>query len=215
MGFNLLAWVSLSIVVCNLFLLGTSRLRAMIKAVALQGFLLSVLPLLLPNPAEPVHAIVIMALGAVVKGMVIPGYLYRAIRNVRNVRELSPTVGYSLSVMYGICTAAISFFVLRKVPFYSVAVSPFHASTAIATACAGLFLIIARPNLLSQIVGYLVFENAGFILGISVAATQPFFIEAGVLLDILAGVFIMVMTVQHAHAKHNTISIRPLERLSR
>ena len=103
---------------------------------------------------------------------------------------------------------------LRKVPFYSVSISPFHASTAIATAFIGLFLIVTRRNVVGQIIGYLVFENAGFVLGISVAAFQPLFIEMGVLLDILVGVFIMVMAVNYVHMEHDTISIRSLERLT-
>lgn len=215
MRFNLLAWVSLSIVICNLYLLGTSRLPAMIRAVAVQGFLLSFLPLLLPNPAEPLHVVIMVALSAAVKGIAIPYYLRRAIRGVRTVRDSDPSVGYTLSIAYGIFAAALSFYVLRKIPFHSVTVSPFHASTAIATAAIGLFLIITRRNVVSQVIGYLVFENAGFILAVSVAAFQPLFIEMGTLLDILVGVFIMVVAIRYVHSAHNSISIKPLERLNR
>ena len=213
--FNFLAWVSVSVVVCNLYLLATSRLPAMIRAVALQGLLLSLLPLLLPNPAEHTHIIILMVLSAVIKGIVIPGFLFRAIRDVRVVREVNPTVGFSISVAYGILVAAFSFYVLRKIPFASVVVSPFHASTAIATACIGLFLIITRRNIMGQIIGYLVFENSGFILGISIAAFQPLYIEMGILLDMLVGVFIMVIAVSHVYAEHDSMNIESLERLTR
>jgi hydrogenase-4 component E len=142
-------------------------------------------------------------------------YLFRSIRNVKVAREFNPAVGYSLSVVFGILAAAVSFFALRKVPFYAISFSPFHASTAITTAFVGLFLIIARRNIIGQIIGYLVFENAGFILGVSVAAFQPLFIEMGVLLDVLAGVLIMVMAVNYVQAQHDTISIRSLERLTK
>ncbi|MBN1759295.1 MAG: hypothetical protein JW863_13295 [Chitinispirillaceae bacterium] len=215
MKFNLLAWVSLSIVICNLYLLGTSRLPAMIRAVAVQGFLLSFLPLLLPNPAEPLHVVIMVVLSAAVKGIAIPYYLRRAIRGVSAVRDSNPSVGYTLSIAYGIFAAALSFYVLRKIPFSSVTVSPFHASTAIATAAIGLFLIVTRRNVVSQVIGYLVFENAGFILAVSVAAFQPLFIEMGTLLDILVGVFIMVVAIRYVHSAHNSISIKPLERLNR
>ena len=215
MKYNLLAWVSLSVVICNLYLLSASRLTSMIRGVALQGVLLSILPLLLPNPAQKIHVFILVILSAAVKGILIPGYLFKAIRDVRDVREKDPVVGYSLSVVCGILAAALSFYALRKIPFYSIAISPFHASTAITTVFIGLFLIITRRNVVSQIIGYLVFENAGFILGISVAAFQPLFIEMGVLLDILVGVFIMVMAVNYVQTEHDSISIRSLERLTR
>lgn len=106
MNFDFLAWVSLAIVVCNLYLLATSRLTGMIRAVAIQGFLLSILPLLLPNPAEQFHTILLVILGIAIKGVLIPRYLFRAIRDVRVVREVNPSVGYSLSAAYGIITSA-------------------------------------------------------------------------------------------------------------
>jgi len=215
MKFNLLAWVSLLIVVSNLYMLITSRLPAMIRAVAVQGLLISLLPLLLPNPAAFFHVIILVVISAAIKGFVIPRYLFRSIRDVSMAREVNPSIGYTLSVVFGIFAAAISFYALRKVPFYSLVISPFHAATAIATASIGLFLIITRPNVVSQVIGYLVFENAGFILGISVAAHQPFFIEMGVLLDILVGVFIMVVAIRYVHSAHDSISVQPLERLRR
>jgi hydrogenase-4 component E len=215
MSFNLLAWVSLAIVVCNLYMLATSRLPGLIRGVAAQGLLLSVLPLLLPNPAETIHMFLLVILSMAIKGILIPRYLFRAIRDVRVVREVNPAVGYSLSVTYGILTSAFAFYVLRKIPFYSIAISPFHAATAIATAFIGLFLIVARRNVVSQIIGYLVFENSGFILGLSIAAFQPLFVEMGILLDMLVGVFIMVVAVHHIHTEHDTISSGSLERLTR
>jgi hydrogenase-4 component E len=213
--FNLLAWVSLAIVLCNLYLLATSRLRAMITTMAIQGLLLSLLPLLLPNPAEEVHEIILLGLSATVKGFLVPFALMRAIRNVRIVREVNPSIGFSMSVLFGVAASAVSFFVLRKVPFYSVAISPFHASTAIATAFIGLFIIISRRNVVSQVIGFLVFENAGFILGISVAAYQPLLIETGVLFDLLVGVFIMVTAIRYVYSAHDSINVGSLERLTK
>ena len=215
MNFDILAWLSLAIVVCNLYMLSTARITGMIRGVAAQGFLLSVLPLLLTVPADPIHTIILVILGLGIKGILIPRYLFRAIRDVRVVREVEPAVGYSLSAIYGIVTSALSFFILRKVPFQAAAVSPIHASIAIATAFVGLFLITARKNVVSQIIGYLVLENSAFILAISIAAFQPLLVEMGVLLDMLVGVFIMVVAVHHIHTKHKSISIESLERLTR
>ncbi|MFH1067829.1 MAG: hypothetical protein V1746_07995 [bacterium] len=214
MKFNLLAWVSLAMVLCNLYLLSTSRLTSMIKGVAAQGLLLSALPLLLPNQADQSHVMILISLSVIIKTLIIPRYLFRAIRDVRVVKEVNPSIGYTLSMAYGILTAAFAFYILKGIPFSSVVVSPLHASLAIATAFVGLFLIVARRNVVSQIIGYLVFENSGFMLGISIAAFQPLFIEMGVLLDILVGVFIMVMAVNLIHIEHDTISTHSLEKLT-
>lgn len=213
MKINILLWISITIVLCNLYLLSTSRLRALIKGLAVEGILISLLPALLPNPAEKIHIIILVALSGIVKGFVIPQYLFRAIRDVREVRITDPGIGYSVSLLCGIIVSALSFYALRKIPLYSIAISPIHASISISTAFIGLFLIIFRKNIVSQVVGYLVFENSGFVLALSVAAFQPLFIEIGILLDVVLGVVIMSMAVNYIHNVHETISTHTLERL--
>ena len=212
---NLLAWVSLLIVVSNLYLLGTGRWSAMIRAVAAQGLLLSILPLLLPNSANRVHALILFAMSAAIKGVAIPRYLNRALRGVSATRETGAVVGSTLAVAYGLLTSALAFYIMHSVSYSSAIVSPFHASTAIATAFIGIFLIVTRRSVVGQVIGYLVFENSAFILGIAIASFQPLLVEMGVLLDMLVGIFIMVIVVRYIHAEHDTISIESLERLVR
>lgn len=209
---DILSFVSLAIIICNLYMLGTSRLTGMIRGVAAQGILLSILPVLLPNPAQRIHMIILVILSMTIKGILIPKYLYRSIRDVRVIREVNPSIGYSLSVTYGVLASAFSFYILKTLSFPSI--SLFHAAIAMTTSFIGIFLIIARRNVVSQVIGYLVFENSGFILGISIAAFQPLFIEMGILLDMLAGIFIMVMAVNHIHTEHKTISVQSLEKLT-
>ena len=73
-----LIWVSLLIILSNIYLLGTSRLGAMIKAIAFQGALLSVLPLLLPHiEMEIGHIVILSLLSVIIKGYIIPNYLQK------------------------------------------------------------------------------------------------------------------------------------------
>ena len=212
---ELLAWVSLSIVAGNLYLLGTGRLTAMIRGVALQGILLSALPLLLPDSPGGIHTAVLVLISLVIKGVAIPLYLFRALRGVAVTRDSNAAVGPTFSVVFGVVVSACAFAMLRNSSLSSVIISPFHAANAVATACIGLFLIVTRRSVVGQVIGYLVFENSAFILGISIAAFQPLLIELGVLLDMLVAVFIMVVAVHYIHAEHDTISIKSLERLVR
>jgi hydrogenase-4 component E len=212
---DMLAWISLSIVVCNLYLLGTGRLTAMIRAVAAQGILLSTLPLLLPDSPGRVHTVILVVMSAAIKGIAIPRFLFQALRGVRSTRENGAAVGSSLSVTFGLFITAFAFYAARRLNLSSVIVSPFQAASAIATASIGLFLIVTRRSVVGQVIGYLVFENSAFILGLSLAAFQPLLVELGVLLDMLVGVFIMVIAVHYIHAEHDTLAIDALERLVR
>jgi hydrogenase-4 component E len=161
------------------------------------------------------HVILLSVLSVIVKGYIIPNYLDKIIHQVKVKRELNPYVGYILSVLFGIMVSYGSFVLLKHMPFYTLVVSPLHAATAMASILIGTFLIASRRNVLAQIIGFLVFENAGFILGISVAASQPLFIEIGILFDLVAGVIIMGTTMRFIHTHFDSISVNALERLSR
>jgi hydrogenase-4 component E len=218
MNIDFLLLISLLIILSNIYLLGTSRLGAMIRGIAFQGMLLSVLPLLLLSHNSKMgiwHVILLSVLSVIVKGYIIPNYLDKIIHQVKVKRELNPYVGYILSVLFGIMVSYGSFVLLKHMPFYTLVVSPLHAATAMASILIGTFLIASRRNVLAQIIGFLVFENAGFILGISVAASQPLFIEIGILFDLVAGVIIMGTTMRFIHTHFDSISVNALERLSR
>lgn len=211
---NLLIWVSLLIILSNIYLLGTSRLGAMIRGIAFQGILLSVLPLLLPG-IQTGHIVLLCLLSVIIKGYLIPKFLEKIIYDVEVKRELNPYVGYFSSVLFGLVVSYSSFYLLKKMPFYSLVVSPIHAATAMASILVGTFLIASRRNVLAQVIGFLVFENSGFILGISVAGSQPLFIEVGVLFDLVACVAIMGVAIKFIHTHFKSLSIHSLERLSR
>src|SRR5512134_2969817 len=81
------------ILLLNLFVLGTSRLRAVIGASALQGVALGVLTV--TRHGELSFEIVGVAIGAVaVKGVVIPRLLHKAMRDAAIEREVTPLIGF-------------------------------------------------------------------------------------------------------------------------
>jgi len=214
MQYDLLILLSLLIVLSNIYLLGSSRTGALIRGITFQGILLSLLPFFLPSGEIGTFDILIPAvLSIAVKGVVIPHYLRKVTRNVNIKKELHPYVSYSVSVIFGLLISYASFYFIKKLPFMYLSISPFNTSAAFASIIIGMFIIATRRNIIAQIIGYLVFENAGFILAVSIASSQPLFIEIGILLDLLAGIVIMVVAVNHIHLHFNSVDAESLERL--
>jgi len=214
MQYDLLILLSLLIVLSNIYLLGSSRTGALIRGITFQGILLSLLPFFLPSGEIGTFDILIPAvLSIAVKGVVIPHYLRKVTRNVNIKKELHPYVSYSVSVIFGLLISYASFYFIKKLPFMYLSISPFNTSAAFASIIIGMFIIATRRNIIAQIIGYLVFENAGFILAVSIASSQPLFIEIGILLDLLAGIVIMVVAVNHIHLHFNSLDAESLERL--
>ncbi len=63
--------------------------------------------------------------------------------------------------------------------------------TALATMFSGFLLLITRRKAITQVLGYLILENGIFIFGVLLSAALPLMVEAGVLLDLLVGIFVM------------------------
>jgi hydrogenase-4 component E len=65
----------------------------------------------------------------------------------------------------------------------------------------------------SQVVGYLVLENGIYVFGLGQIERVPFLVEAGVLLDIFVGVFIMGIVVFHINREFDSLDSARLTEL--
>jgi hydrogenase-4 component E len=183
------------VVLINLALLAMSRLVTLVRIAALQGVLISALALYVGG-ADPA-AILTATASLVLKGIVFPFMLIRAMREASINREVEPYIGLNLSIIIGLALLALSLWLGSKLPLPVPAASALIVPVALFTILAGLFLIASRLKALTQIVGYLVLENGIYTFGLTISHQSPWIVELGILLDVFVAVFIMgVMTYQ-------------------
>jgi hydrogenase-4 component E len=199
--------------VSNFYLLSSSRLRALIRTAAFQGLALGIIPFITQAGEFSPHTVIIGAGGMLLKGLVIPLLLFRALRGVEAYREARPYVGYTLSIAIGIALTTLSFWIGSLIPQSSFFPYPTIIALSISMAATGLFLIVARTEALTQIIGYLVLENAMYCFGISLSAKQSLLVEMGALLDLLVGIFIMGVVIYHINREFDSINTDALETL--
>jgi hydrogenase-4 component E len=201
------------IVFTNLRLLGSSRLGACIRTVALQGLLLGLLPLI-AHAGELGWRILLLAVGGMaLKAAVFPWLFFRALRNAKVRREMEPYVGYSVSLLAGIAAIAISMWVAAHLVLPNRALSPLLVPVALSTMLVGLFVIVSRRKALTQALGYLTFENGIFAFGVGIAHESPFLVETGILLDVFVAVFVMGIAIFHIQREFDSIDTAALSSL--
>ncbi len=184
--------VFILVVVIDLFVLASSRLGAAIRAVALQGALLSLLTLLLASSAHDIgHSLAVAGGALAIKAILIPWFMFRAMREAAIRRDIEPLVGYVPSMILGGLGVVLSFAFSRGLPMPSSEMHPFLVPTALATVWTGLLLVVSRRKAVTQVLGFLVLENGVFVFGLLLTEMMPVMVEAGVLLDLLAAVFVM------------------------
>ena len=202
------------VVVVDLFLLASSRLGAAIRAVAIQGALLSLLALLLASPAQDLGHVVLLSAGAfAIKAVLIPWLMFRAIREAAIRREVEPIVGYVPSMLLGGAGVVLSFAFSRGLPMPMPEMHPFLVPTALATVWTGLLLVVSRRKAVTQVLGFLVLENGVFVFGLLLVEVMPVMVEAGVLLDLLAAVFVMGIVMFHINREFSSLDTDALASL--
>lgn len=199
---NLPDIILISVILLNFFLLGTSRLGACVQAVALQGALLSLLPPLLNSPSG--HALALAGGALLLKGLVIPWLLLRAIRKLEIDREIDPRIGYIPTLLLVALTTAGAFVFGDRLPLLAVHFHSMVIPTSLATLAAGFLMLITRRKAITQVLGYLIFENGIFVFGILLAEAMPLMVEAGVLLDMLVAIFVMGIVMNHINREFSS-----------
>lgn len=201
------------LVLTNLKLLGTSRLGGCIRAVAAQGFLLGGVPLLTGGGTLAPRALLLSAAGVGLKGIVFPWLLSRALREAKVQREVQPFLGYTASMLLGGGALGISLWAGSRLPLPPAVRSSLLVPVALATMLTGLLVVVSRSKAITQVLGYLVFENGIYAFGVGIAPDAPLLVELGVLLDVFVAVFVMGITIFHISREFDDIDTERLSAL--
>ena len=212
------AWTDLLFIlllVLDLFVLASSRLRAGIRAVAAQGALLGLMPVVLAGAGAETGHVAVLGLGALsVKGVGIPWLLARATRESTVHREEAPLLGYVPTMVLGAMGVVAAVWFASDLALPVPGAHRLLVPTAIGTVWSGLLLIVTRRKAVGQVLGFLVLENGVFVLGLLLSDFMPAMVEVGVLLDLFAAVFVMglvMFDIQRAFGSLDTEKLASLE----
>lgn len=197
----------------GLMLSASSRLLHCIRIVVVQGVLLGILPLLIRESGE-IHADqwVVSGVNILVKGGILPYLLVVAMRRARVKRELEPIVGYSTSLVIASMLVGFSFWVAGKLPVPGGGM-PLVMPVAFSTMLIGLFLVVSRRKAITQVIGFLTFENGISLFGAGLMLEYGMIIELGILLDVFVLVFVMGIAVFQISREFEHIDVDRLNRL--
>jgi hydrogenase-4 component E len=200
----------------NFFALGVSRIRAVIQAVAFQGILLGIAPVVL-------HAIlhagiglrgILLAAGTIVlKGLAIPALLYRAMREADIQQEVQPLVSPMNSLLLGAVGTGLALLFSYTLPLADRHRDLLLVPASLSTVWTGFLMLTVRTKAITQVLGYLLLENGIFLFGLLLLEAMPFLVEVGVLLDLFTGVFVMGIIIHHVSREFTPTSGEGLSEL--
>jgi hydrogenase-4 component E len=194
----------------NFFILGTANLRASIRAVAVQGVLLSLLPLQVESHPT-LRLFLLVGATMAIKGFVIPALLLKALHDVHIRHEVEPYLGFVPSLLLCAVSTALALLYSDRLPLAAADRDTMYVPAALATVFAGFLVLTTRRKAISQVTGYLVLENGIYVFGLLLY--QAMAVEIGVLLDLLVGIFVMGIVLNHIQREFSSLDTERLSRL--
>ena len=207
-----------ALLIIDFFLVASSRMLRCIHLAALHGLLIGLFPLAMWDffhqgmPHLPV--LVIAVVSGVVKGVLLPRLLRMAMDHAKVKRELEPLVGYTGSLAILLVLSALVFYFWISCGTAPAGTPVLATPVAFTTMLAGLFIIVARKKALTQVIGFLIFENGITVFGLGMAVECGLLVELGILLDVLVLVFVMGIAMFHINREFSHIDADRLNHLS-
>jgi hydrogenase-4 component E len=212
--------VLLSLTLMSVLLsLGSNRLLSLVKIMAFQGIVVSLIPFSLVFLGQHDHMstgyIFLLQIMIIIKGLLIPGFMFMAVKKVKIQREVEPIIGYHASIFAGLFFILVSAFIAHRL---HIALPDEHVLlmiTAITTLAAGLFLLMSRRKAITQVIGYLMMENGIYLIGSALAKEThtQYVVEFGVLLDLLVGIMIMGIVLHNINSTYDDVDTGLLDQL--
>ena len=189
---TILSFVLLSI----LFSFGSSRLPGLIKIIAFQGVVVSLVPMFIGHDFTT-GGVVFNLATMLIRGIIIPLSIAFAIKKVAIRREVEPIIGYHASILAGLIIIVAATYLSRGFSIPSISDSVLLLPTSITLLVGGMFILKARRNAIAMVLGYIMMENGIYLVGTTFSVRTHHIVEFGILLDVLAGVMIMAVMLQN------------------
>jgi hydrogenase-4 component E len=181
---------------CAFACLGSKLFDRYVAYYALQSIVLSFAAAVVAHATGQIDLWVLAVATLLIKGIAIPLATRRFLLDRLELRrDVAISTGLSTSLIIGAFLTAFAYLAIRPgtLPNALVASAVVPLSTAIIL-LGGLCMVVRRHTI-AQLIGWLILENGVFLGAITLTATFPFIVEAGVFLDLVAAVLIMITFV--------------------
>ena len=207
---NLLSFL---VVGAAILLIVRGDLSGQVRLFALQSLVLSLQAIIVASFAGSIELAVVGVALAVVKVLIIPRVMRRAVTRIGLQQAVAPYLGTAAALAVCGLLVIIAFYVMAPITASNRLPTAGAIPLAFAAILIGFFVTLIRRRALTQILGFLMLENGIFLLALLTTYGVPFIVEIGVFLDLLVAVLIMEIFIYRIKENFDTIEVRRLGRL--
>lgn len=212
-----------------IYLSSTSRLKAHINMLSIQGWLLFFICMLgLSNKAwlnlgllQDIKGnlshfggiLFIIFETLIVKAFIIPMFLSKILKKSHAHRDSDANIPHFYALVISSCILFAGFMVANIQSQTLNLISPLYFGVSIAIIIISLWLITIKHTVLSNVISFITMENGIFLLSLAVAKEMPIIVSLGVLLDIFIAVFILGLLVKEISTEFKDLEVSHLSDL--
>jgi hydrogenase-4 component E len=205
---------SVSILLLSFACLGSKLFDRYIAYYGMQSIVLSFAAGVVAYALHVADLWALAALTLLIKGIGIPFAARRyLLTRLELRRDVALSTGLSTSLMIGAFLTVFAYLVIRPSTLPSALVATALVPLSTAVILLGGLCMVVRRHTIAQLIGWLIVENGVFLGAITLVATFPFIVEAGIFLDLVAGVLIMLTFVSGLAHRLATASAADLREL--
>jgi len=158
---------------------------------------------------------VLAAVTIALKALLFPLGIRYVLRNLEVDARVPSTLGVPSSILIAVGLSAFAFVALRPIHIGAVAALPLSAlPVAVGGVLVALLLMVLRPYAPSQLLGFLLLENAASVASLVIAPGLPIILALLLLFDVLVGVLVFVVLVQYLAIDRTAVRTDVLDRLT-
>jgi hydrogenase-4 component E len=204
---------SSGVLLCGLILLWRRGVAAYITAFTWQSVVLAALTAAVGYFGDDPQLYAVAVLLLAIKAVAIPRLLRRVARRFTAGREPAPYVNTGTSLVVSGMLVLLAHAAAR--PLEAIADVPTRAGMPMAMGLLfiSLFIIVSRKMAITQVIGFLMLENAIALLAVLATYGVPLIVELGVFLDALMGFLVMQIFLYDIHDTFSTADVNVLKRL--
>ncbi len=209
-GWNLLlvATMFTTVLICL-----AKKYRNMTFFLCLQAFCLSGLTLAIARESHESHLVLGALANLLIKGVLIPGLLFRSLRKARLERKKEE---HFSEIQAGVWVGAIvmlAAFISPPLLDYSPMISGRTLQCGIAGVFLGLWMMVFRNYLYSQVIGLLLMENSLYLTALTLTSGMPLIVELGIMFDLFVAIVVIGVLLERVRRHFATMEIEQLKQL--
>ena len=205
-------FISVGILLTAVVMNALKRLESCVRAYIFNSWFLSILVFFGAVKTGNPHLYIAASLTLATKGILMPIFLSKIVRQMKATHFVEPHLSNSLSLTISGILVAIVYTSLKG----GILVTGFSVhilKISIAVILIGLFIMITRRKAITQVLGLLFMENGLFLAGFSLTFGMPIIVELGILFDMLMGVIILGVFIVQIRRNFSSVDLDSLTTL--